>query len=61
MSMEKVDSAAKALLRIREKLVAKPGSRTKEPAFLAVLVGVGEAAYRRPDGVYVVPVRTLGA
>lgn len=61
MSMEKVDAAAKSLLRIREKLVAKPGSRTKEPAFLAVLVGVGEAAYRRPDGVYVVPIRALGA
>ena len=29
----------------------------REPEFLAVLTGVGEAAYRRADGVLVIPLR----
>ena len=33
--------------------------KTKAPAFLMVLVGIGSYAYRRPDGVYVVPVSCL--
>lgn len=34
-------------------------SRMKAPAFRMVLTGVGEFAYRRTDGVYVVPVGCL--
>lgn len=34
-------------------------SRCGEPAFLAVVTGTG-FAYRRPDGVHVIPVATLG-
>lgn len=60
-SMAKVDDGAKSLVRLREKLAKDERGRTKEPSFLAVLVGVGEAAYRRPDGVPVIPVRALGA
>ncbi|MFN3217902.1 MAG: ATP-binding protein [Acidimicrobiales bacterium] len=30
------------------------------PAFLAVVTAVGEYAYRRPDGVYVIPLALLG-
>lgn len=33
----------------------------REPEFLAVLTGVGEAAYRRAYGVLVIPLRALGA
>ena len=33
--------------------------RMKEPSFLMVLVAVGDYAYRRPDGVYVVPAGCL--
>ena len=33
--------------------------RMKAPSFLMVLTGVGDYAYRRPDGVYVVPVGCL--
>ena len=33
--------------------------RMKEPAFKMVLVGVGTYAYRREDGIYVVPVGCL--
>ncbi len=28
---------------------------------LAVLTGMGEVAYRRADGIYVIPIRALGA
>ena len=30
--------------------------RMKTPAFLMILTGIGDYAYRRPDGVYVVPI-----
>jgi len=33
--------------------------KMKAPSFLMVLVGVGDYAYRRPDGVYVVPIGCL--
>ncbi len=61
VGMDKVDVAASNLLRLRDKLAKDRLGRTPAPAFLAVLVGVGEAAYRRLDGVYVIPVRMLGA
>ena len=32
----------------------------RTPAFQAVLTGVGDFAYQRPDGVYVLPIGTLG-
>lgn len=55
-------AAAANLIRMRNKLLKKPGARTREPEFLAVLVGVGEFAYRRKeDDVYVIPVGVLGA
>ena len=31
----------------------------KSPSFLMVLIGIGEVAYRREDGVYVVPIGCL--
>lgn len=34
-------------------------SRMKAPAFCMVLTGVGDFAYRRTDGIYVVPVGCL--
>lgn len=33
--------------------------KMKAPAFLMVLIGVGQYAYRRPDGVFVVPIGCL--
>ena len=33
--------------------------RMKEPSFLMVLIGVGKYAYRREDGVLVVPIGCL--
>lgn len=56
-----MDKGATNLLRMRAKLAKDKMHRVKDPAFLAVLTGMGEAAYRRSDGVYVIPVRSLGA
>ena len=33
--------------------------RMKAPAFLMILTGIGDFAYRRPDGIYVVPIGCL--
>ncbi|MGN1031061.1 MAG: ATP-binding protein [Butyricicoccaceae bacterium] len=33
--------------------------KMKKPAFLMVLTGIGDYAYRRPDGVYIVPIGCL--
>ncbi|KAA8818716.1 AAA family ATPase [Bifidobacterium rousetti] len=61
-SEDKVPAAAANLIRMRDKLLKKPGARTREPEFLAVLIGVGEFAYRRKeDDVYVIPVGVFGA
>lgn len=35
-------------------------SKMRAPSFLAVLTGVGDFAYQRPDGVYAIPIGTLG-
>lgn len=35
-------------------------SKMRAPSFLAILTGVGDFAYQRPDGVYVIPIGTLG-
>jgi hypothetical protein len=51
-----VDKAAKSLLRLRAKVAR---SRTDELAALLVVTSAG-AAYRRPDGVQVAPITTLG-
>ncbi len=61
LSPEAVSKAAGNLVRIRDKLLKVTNARIKEPSFLCVITGTGEGAYRRPDGVYVVPVRCLGA
>ncbi|GGI14083.1 ATPase AAA [Galliscardovia ingluviei] len=59
VSHDKVDQAAENLLRLRRKLVEHPKSQTREPEFLAVIIGVGKFAYQREDGVYVIPLGTL--
>ena len=61
LSPTKVDQAASSPLRIRKKLADDALARTRDPSFLAVLTGTGESAFRRPDDVYMIPVRTLGA
>ena len=60
-SQDKVDQAAANLNRLKNKLLKNPQARAKAPEFLAVLIGVGDFAYQREDGIYVIPVRALGA
>lgn len=60
LSEARVEDGARTLLRLRDKLAADKSARTRPPSFLAVLTGMGEAAYQRGDGVYVIPVRSLG-
>lgn len=52
------DQAAKNLKSLERKITAAGGN---PPAFLAVLEGVGGFATVREDGVFVIPVSTLGA
>lgn len=51
-----IEEGAKTLFSLSKKLDT---NKMKEPSFLMVLVGVGDIAYRRPDGVYVVPIGCL--
>ena len=61
VGLGKVDGAASSLLRVWSKVCENQKAQVKEPSFLAVITGMGEAAYRRGDGVYVIPIRALGA
>lgn len=51
-----IDEGAANLLKLKNKI---DGSKMKEPAFLMVLIGVGKYAYKREDGVLVVPIGCL--
>ena len=53
-----IEEGAKNLKTLSSKIDT---SRMKEPSFLMVLTGAGKFAYQRKDGVYVVPIGTLGA
>lgn len=51
-----VEEGAENLKKLRDKIDM---SKMKEPSFLMVLTGVDNYAYRRPDGIYVVPAGCL--
>lgn len=61
MSQDKVDEAAKNLLRIQKKVCNNNRANVPTPSFMAVITGMGEVAYQRSDGIYVIPFRALGA
>lgn len=61
LSDAKVDEAASSLLRARDKVLANPAAQNEAPVFLAVIVGAGSLAYRRDDGVLVIPANCLTA
>ena len=53
---ENIETAAKTLNKLADKIdTAKMG----EPAFKMVLVGAGEYAYTRLDGIHIVPIGCL--
>lgn len=51
----RIEEAAESLMRLKNKVST---SRIGEPSFMMVLTG-GRYAYRRPDGILVVPLRCL--
>jgi predicted AAA+ superfamily ATPase len=53
-----IEEGASTLQRLASKI---DSDRMKSPSFMMVLTAVGAFAYRRKDGVWVVPVTTLGA
>ncbi len=56
LGANKIEEAAANLLRIQNE-IAKDGGR--KPNALCVLCGLSNAAYQRPDGVFVVPITSL--
>jgi hypothetical protein len=56
LGANKIEEAAENLNHIRDE-IAKDGGKT--PSALIVLCGLSNAAYQRPDGVYVVPLTAL--
>lgn len=57
LGSNQIETAAKSLLDIKSQFEADRSSRP--PKSLAVVVGLAGAAYRRPDGVYVLPITAL--
>lgn len=51
-----IEEGASTLKQLKDKIDT---TKMKEPSFLMVLTGTGDYAYRRPDGVYIVPLGTL--
>ena len=54
-----IDAAAENLLEIKKQISEDP--KGKLPAVLCVLCGMANAAYQRPDGVFVVPITALSS
>ena len=57
LGTNQIDEAAEELSKIRDFFVSK--NVGKKPSFLCVVYGVGSDAYRREDGVYVIPITAL--
>lgn len=53
---DNIEAGAENLKKLAEKIDTE---KMNKPSFLMVLVGVGKYAYRREDGVYVVPIGCL--
>ena len=56
LGFNQVDKAAENLLRLKNRFEAE--GRT--PSVLCVICGMSVASFRRPDGVFVVPITRLG-
>lgn len=56
LGANQIDAAAKNLLDINQKIKDENG---KPASVLCVICGMSNAAYKRPDGVYVVPITAL--
>ena len=56
LGANKIEKASKDLLNLKKQIEEEKG---KAPSVLCVICGLTNAAYRRPDGVYVVPITAL--
>ena len=56
LGANKIEDAARNLLKVKETIIAQNG---KPPKTLCVICGLSNAAYQRSDGVYVVPITAL--
>ena len=56
LGANQIDNAAKNLINIRDSILKE---NCKAPSTLCVVCGLATAAYKRPDGVYVVPITSL--
>lgn len=56
LGANQIDKAAENLIGIRDKIAAEGG---KTPSVLCIVCGLSNAAYMRPDGVFVVPITAL--
>ena len=62
LSDTKVDEKSiKRLMRFKKKITDNPRGQVQEPSFLGFLVGKGQAAYMRDDGICVIPIACLQA
>lgn len=57
LGANQIDAAAAGLLRIKREIEEEPGGNP--PSILCVICGLSSAAYRREDGVFVVPITAL--
>ena len=57
LGANQIDTAARNLLEIKGQMAQDP--QGKPPSVLCVLCGLSNAAYQRPDGVFVVPITAL--
>ena len=57
LGANQIDAAAEGLKKIKKEIENEPDG--KPPRILCVICGLSSAAYRREDGVYVVPVTAL--
>ena len=58
LGQESVDFWANKLIKIRDFM--HNDEDAVEPRFLCIITGMGGSAYRREDGVYVIPITALG-
>ncbi len=56
LGAHQIEKAAEGLLKVANSIVSQGG---KAPSVLCVICGMSNAAYRRSDGVYVVPITAL--
>lgn len=57
LGARQIDAAARSLLDLRAKIAKEKKGR--EPSVMCVICGMSNAAYQRPDGVFVVPITAL--